>query len=904
MRSTRLLIDYSQRPSFTQDQFLTSLRSFANPVQLPADSSDRASSPPLRQHNRMRSSLGDPVKKKRPRELDAVPRGLMLPRSQSSPHLAVTPFDLPDASQTGVQMNLSTIQNPAMLALLSKLVPSLAGSGPVASGSTAPAFGLDSAQGRALIPLIRMLAQTHGIEMPSPDTPTLTPTPVDMSMIDPALSTALDKGKEPQIEADIDLTAPDPYHNLTTGTAPPAPLPVEVQPVVTAPLPKKRAYGGKKKKVNVFAPIVQDVEELLDENGAPIKADTSHPLGCSNCFRKRSSVWRQSEEGTVVCNGTCFLLRRVLLTMRRSVCGIYFNKNGVHRTKPDRGTSPAPRTEPAPIEVDAPPATRANARVLQHRLTATCESDLLAQQKTKRRRTSGPGMVAPPSPSKTIGPMPRRIYSPGTATDFSSIFRQNSLGNPTQTVSHRNGAGGAHVMTSPGRSPRRSARTLSAGFGLAATSPVRGSTSNAGAPFTFGDGGGIEDAVESYDFSALYAGHQSPSPARRNLENGRAIPSYLLTESPGTALKRALNDTNIEIDMHSFDFPMTDEDFLQPGETGGAEELNFYLRSSPDEKENAPPHLIPFPPSTSTLSAPPPSSALLKDQPSTDFDSILSSLRRNFKSQLTSSTALPSTAHTTPSSPIPSSPCVQPRTSSATPGQKSKGPASCGRPAPTIEEGFIGRLIPALALGSTGGDDASWGELSGMQSTGDEYDLSNLLPTAGVPTISAVDSLTAPYNHQHHLLGSDGTDFDFGSLPPSSPPLLPSESFPTPSEFGSGITPEEEPYREGEDDGTEIYRVPSELPRTIGGAHTKEDVAALLHSLGLPAHEGNAWGGAAAGGGALDSSTMATLLQLIQSNAGAADSPALSTSTSNEMEEQVLGLLGKTRNGGDYDSLF
>lgn len=51
----------------------------------------------------------------------------------------------------------------------------------------------------------------------------------------------------------------------------------------------------------------------------------------------------------------------------------------------------------------------------------------------------------------------------------------------------------------------------------------------------------------------IFGGDQSPSPEK---PSDRQMPTYMLTASPGTALDRILNETNI--DLYSFDMSMPD----------------------------------------------------------------------------------------------------------------------------------------------------------------------------------------------------------------------------------------------------------------------------------------------------------------------------------------------------------
>lgn len=483
-------------------------------------------------------------------------------------------------------------------------------------------------------------------------------------------------------------------------------------------------------------------------------------------------------------------------------------------------------------------------------------------------------MIPPPSPSKHIGPH----RSP------SAIFKHGGLNHHRSLQS----GGSPFALTSPVRSPRhRAMRGIGAGGSTnfsnmiaamgggrasgAMSSPVRGF-----AAATFGNGVGLKSGYVSgagplggptFDFTTLYAGQKSPSPIKPVMGGGH-VPEYLLTASPGTALKRILNDTNI--DLNSFDL-------MEPGSTGmlgsdGADDFGFYLRSTPDEKENEPP-------------ANTPTFAFNNDQrqhsdqahsltttdaeqgQSTDyFDSILSSLRRDFDTRLPTDTT---NGATSPCSQTPSSPCVQPRTSSATPGQKSKQPASCGRPAPSILDSFMDDLVPAFALNENYGQDEntpteSEGWTPNTDGTNGETDLERLLaqggPEEGTYNLNHLlrsNKLTGRSYLPSHLLGdlatssssagSDGyqsriqqdqrSPFDFGSLPPSSPPALPSEMLLTPSEFDAGVTPDGDGGEVNESRGMndtisgQARAQRSSPAKDVGGA-SSGDLAALLQSFG------------------------------------------------------------------------
>lgn len=799
-------VSLSQRPSFTQTQFLTSLRSFANPAQQPQPSSDRPSSPPPRRrplppgHQQLsrQPSIGDPVKRRRPRDAGQLPRQPIASTSAGPPVDA-----------------LASLQDPQVLALLSQLLPSLGIGAPQPSTSSpAPtAFALDTPQGRALLPAIRTLAKFYGVAVPE-----------NASVEDAFAPSMNNKGKGREV---VDSSAPFSNLNAPSSFAAAPPSAQGAAPL-TKKAPPRRKAGRAKSRDEAFVAVAI----VSKGNHNPMDPDG----GCSNCPRKKSAVWREgeSQDGitVTVCNGSSYLsLEQGVCRSRSSssfaACGTYFNKNNHHRTT-DR-TSPV-KANPAKLATVAGRRSVSNSsagRPLQGRLTATCEADL---KKAKKRRSKGPGIVPPPSPSKHIGPR-GHLLSPGTH------FRH--------AVS-----GSRPFLTSPGRSPRRSSRN----FG-AATSPTGRST---GAGLGLGLRSGYRSDGEErggMDYTSIFGAPNSPSPTRHH----PAMPSYLLTASPGTALARILSDTSVE----HFDMPMGDaRDNIHATTSGNDNDLSFYIRSSPDEKENAVPMTESgLMPNALTTSLPAASST------TDDYDSLVSSLRRDFNARLSSSNGL-----TAPSSPTPSSPCVQPRTSSATPGQKGKAPASCGRPAPSILDSFIDTLVPAFALNAvdTPSDSDAWTPAS----MGDQ-DLDRTLMQLDHGATSDGGASTYSFSHRHppipfHLttrLTATSPDYDFGgSLPPSSPPALPSEANPTPSEFDSGVTPDEEGYLESGDDA---YRLSYEDPTT-----RQDAVAALLQSLGATsASSGNAFGGGVAhqpGGDmvSLDRSTVAQLLQMISAGGG------------------------------------
>ncbi|GAA5849910.1 hypothetical protein JCM8547_000951 [Rhodosporidiobolus lusitaniae] len=903
LETLEIWLQLTEREAFTQGQFLDCLRSYHNPVQqLQSEISDFNSSPPKpREHNSSSSSflrssgpVGDPIKRKRPRDSNpslsippvpaAVPPPPFAAASASSP--AYPPAPAPAAPTAN-----PALQDPHILALLGQLVPSLAAAN-AAAGAPAPSLSLDSPQGQALLPAIRTLAQFYGLELPLP--------PSAQQPI-PAASVPLPSSMPPS------STAAGPSSHLQQSARPPTGVPA---------LSSTGAAGakqGRRKEREHFATI--DPNTLaVPPQGKQNPRDAAG--GCSNCKRRKSTVWREGTglngKTTSVCNA----------------CGIFYNKNGYHRSKGNADANkPTASTSNA-----APPSSTASAilpkqgRPLKGRLTATCEADL-QKQRTKPRKSGSPtdrhhhaGIIPPLSPSKQIGPR-----SP--SLNF-------SLSHGTRTAGRA--LGGA--MSSPGRSPRLKYRQTSNPF--SATSPVRGSSSsnNPGLGVSYDSDG--ED--RNLSFGNLFGGGApgSPSPVRivdnrqPGGSGGKNIPSYLLTASPGTALDRILNDTNISLSgmLGSGGQQGRDGMHLEPQRgpvEGGFADFNFFLTpNSPTlNKENRRPskrddEAAANPTSTSAA-------------PTTDFDAfdpVLSSLRRDF------STRLSSNALTAPSSPAPLSPCILPRTSTATPGSKGKAPASSGRAPPSMFDGFVDGLVPAFALsgdvgagnpsgttpesegwspshgGGRGGNEDhtlmfnSNGMLKSSANGADHLDLS--LPAdvgnifaASTGSGSGLNDFKPSSNHNlptrraafipAHLLppqSDAATEFDFGSLPPSSPPQLQSEAFATPSEF-DGITPSADG---GDVDERERPGTSAGLPGAAGGMGggspltieaVAEKVASkpneearrammqLLQSLGSGESAGGAQGGG--GGGGIDRSTVNRLLSLISANT--ADATASST---------------------------
>ncbi|GAA6001724.1 hypothetical protein JCM10207_002284 [Rhodosporidiobolus poonsookiae] len=826
-------LQLTERDAFTQVQFLDCLRSYHNPVQqLQSEMSDFNSSPPKQRdpapfmtssssHARSSGVGGDPIKRKRPRDSPVLPIPAVAAVAPPAP------FSAPPPSATAPPAD-ALAQDPRVLALLSQLVPSLGVNG----STSAAAPSLDTPQGQALLPAIRTLAQFYGLELPAPIAAAAEPVPSSM----PPSSTA---GPLPQPSA---------------------------RPPTT--LPAATAKGSRKKEREHFATIDPSTLTIPPQG----KQNPRDPAsGCSNCKRRKSTVWREGfgPDGklTSVCNA----------------CGTFYNKNGYHRSKggADPSSSAAPQ---ASTSAAAPKA----GRPLQGRLTATCEADL-EKHKTKRKPSSPSdkrrqaGIIPPLSPSKHIGPR-----SPSLSFGFASTSKSGARPHAT--------------MSSPGRSPRLRYRQTSNPF--AATSPIRGSSTNAGLGVSYDS-----DADERGSNPFAFLGNGSPSPARvhtRPPSGGKAMPSYLLTASPGTALDRILNDTNVGLFGPMAGGASAGQDAMnveQHGAAGapadgGFADFSFFLQpGSPTlNKENTRPSLRGAAGEQSTLTT----------DPSTDFDNVLSSLRRDFSARLSSN------ALTAPSSPAASSPCLLPRTSAASPGSKGKAPESSGRAPPSILDSFIDNLVPAFSLdGSAAGiqlpgttpasESDAWSPADGGNDATLTLD-SALLGTSrsarnashhGATSSFDLNSLKPSESNRRgpfipsHVLHSDANPFDMGSLPPSSPPPLPSEVFPTPSDF-DGITPSAD-GGDGEDRpgtaGGEVFS-----PLTIEAVAEKvvnepneearRAMLALLQSLGgqSPAKgEAVQLAGPTGDKFQLDRSTVNKLLSLISTSGNAASPSALAS---------------------------
>ncbi|GAA5904242.1 hypothetical protein JCM6882_003177 [Rhodosporidiobolus microsporus] len=928
-------LQLNERDAFTQGQFLDCLRSYHNPVQqLQSEISDFNSSPPKQRDSLPippssslgafpSMSTGDPVKRKRPREshppLPVPPPAAAAPAPTAppAPFVAASSPAFPTAA---LPVEPATLQDPRVLALLGQLIPSLAAANapapPAPAPAPAPALSLDSPQGQALLPAIRTLAQFYGLQLPNPPASAAAPAPA------PA-------------PAAVAAAVPLPPSSMLPSST--APGPSSHPPQASARPPTGKAT---RKNREHFASI--DVNTLA---GPPVgKQNPRAPEeGCSNCKRKKSTVWREGlgedrSSTATVCNA----------------CGIFYNKNGYHRSK---GNADA---QPSAVRANSGGSTASSApkggRPLQGRLTATCEADLKKQQ-TKRKPSSPsdrhqPGIIPPLSPSKHIGPR-----SPSLKFDFAHSSNRHSNGSSSNR--HSLGAG-AGFMSSPGRSPRMRYRQTSNPF--AATSPVRGSSSNNHGLGVSYESDGEERGPNPFGGNLFGGGPGSPSPARvvdhsrgqqqqqqQGGSGGKGMPSYLLTASPGTALDRILNETNVGAFSGMFgsggagggtstsaggggEGMQVEQQQQQHGAPadGGFADFDFFLApGSPTRgKENARPSKVEH--ATSATA-----------EPATDidsFESVLSSLRRDF------STRLSSNALTAPSSPAPSSPCILPRTSTATPGSKGRAPASSGRAPPSIVDSFLDGVVPAFALnagkagdgkGTTpasdsdawspanGGEDQTLtldsaamganGAKDGQGQATSGFDFSHLHPSgngsgSGSGSNNTRSSRRAAFIPAHLIAPSDATDFDFGSLPPSSPPQLPSEAFPTPSDF-DGITPSAD-GGDGDDRAAQqqqqhhhhhgshshhpsplTIEAVAEKVATEPNEDARKAMMALLQSLGASPEATRNGSGAVAAGGAvplangeggkieLDRSTVNRLLSLISANTAQPAVSATATTT-------------------------
>ncbi|BGP21747.1 zinc finger, GATA-type protein [Rhodotorula toruloides] len=846
-------LQLTERDAFTQGQFLDCLRSYHNPIQhLQSEMSDFASSPPKRRESVLFASTssgfppsrpapaaalpsGDPVKRKRPRETPSLPIPPVAPSAPPAPFAtgASSPasfFPPPPAASSANDAGLAGLQDPKTLALLGQILPSLTAAGADASGLLAALTQQhqhsQQSQQDALLPAMQTLAKFCGINLaaqqqqPVPTEPLLTSTAADPSGL-----------------WQSDLPRP-PTGASSTSTAP------------ASRKPKSGSTSSASHREH-FAAI--DLTSLSASHAQAVgKQNPRDPQsGCANCKRRKSTTWREGKgpDGRLmsVCNA----------------CGTFYNKNGYHRTKQVPGSTASAASPPLPTAALPSTSTKPAGRPLQGRLTATCEADLVKRkskkQKTGSSSTRHAGLIPPLSPSKQIGPR-----SPALNFSFS----------PSRAGGRSAGAAFDGIMSSPGKSPRLRYRQTT---GTAATSPVRGSSRPSKGDGVMYNSDGEDGGSNPFAFGDLFGlSNRSPSPTRAELPRpartgggkGQAgMPSYLLTASPGTALDRILSETNIG----SIGGIVTEQagqgDSMQLDQAGTVpDEFNFFLQpGSPTlGKENAPPNVAGNVKVATTST----------DAPTTDvdsFESVLSSLRRNFDARLSSN------ALTAPSSPAPSSPCVLPRTSTATPGSKGKAPQSCGRPPPSILDSFIDGLVPAFALDSNAGggavistgrtpasDSDAWSPAardedqtvtlnsvttsnSLVQHESSQGQASRATRPSHAATSSFDFSNTGPsktanrraaFIPAHLLAPSDATEFDFGSLPPSSPPLLPSEAFPTPSDF-DGITPsadggdaDDRESRQQQGAGTLTIEAVAETVAREPNVDTRNAMISLLQSLG------------------------------------------------------------------------
>lgn len=447
------------------------------------------------------------------------------------------------------------------------------------------------------------------------------------------------------------------------------------------------------------------------------------------------------------------------------------------------------------------------------------------------------------------------------------------------------------------------------GAGNAVTSPVRRSsriTRSGGGGGGGGIGGvmfdsptlgtgGAGGAGVMMDFASLFGGDEggprSPSPRNRGgNRNSESLPSYLLTASPGTALNRILRDTSLDLGELGESasggfgtgrmFESSTSTSLEIVREENHDPLGFFTGTGMEEddddeddegKENDDPQSLP---------------------PTTDFDTILSSLRRDFNTRLSSSNPDPVT--TSPSSPPPpesSSPCVQPRSAFSSGQKSSRVPPY---PSPFRQPSMFNTFMTA-GEDTPGSDSDAWTPGDGGFGDPPSEMFRNLTGRSGFVNHHQ-------QSHRSQLSGSGSghnrNPFDTSSLPPSSPPQIPSEAFPTPSE-GDGFTPLDNNNNSSntEDESTEIDHV--EMLARSAGASTQDAVEALLVSLG---------GGATGAGGGkveLDRSMVAQLLQMISSNhSGGAEStsgkpsPALDVDSTGSMPVAGSSVAG-SREGED-----
>ncbi|BGP53025.1 hypothetical protein JCM8202v2_000582 [Rhodotorula sphaerocarpa] len=808
-------LQLTEREAFTQGQFLDCLRSYHNPIQhIQSQLAEMYASPPKRREagalqapetaalpfQHLSLPTGDPVKRHRPRESapprlqeSAMPHTAPFATSASTAAASSPPDHAPAAPTTSaLPLDLASsaeLQDPRTLALLSQILPSLTAQG---SGAPFDSNGIDVAQAQALLPAIQTLAKYCGVDLAS----------------------------------SVAAKAGETFSPLPAGPGP------QAMPPVAAAAPQEATES---------APSTSAPREQVG------KQNPRDPrVGCWNCKRRKSTTWHEGRNGqgttVTVCNA----------------CGTFYNKNGYHRTKAAAAPSssgPGPRSS---YPGTSPPRSRAKtglARPLQGRLTATCEADLV-KRKSKKGKGSpgvggassvfgGAGLVPPLSPSKHIGPR-----SPSLS--FAAAF-----GHGSQHVSPRR----AQAMSSPGRSPRMRYRNVSNPF--AATSPVRGARSSEH-PTRANIADGAESDGEArgpdpLEFGNLFGMENgSPSPVRtlkpapgQAAAKGEAeLPSYLLTASPGTALDRILNETNIG-SISAFDGGASGKRASPTDAAAPASDFSFFLQqpASPTLGKGASPaagkeNTRPEANSSKAAGAASSTDPVHSGTDADSYDSVLSSLRRDFNNRLSSN------ALTAPSSPAPSSPCVLPRTSTGTPGSKGKAPQSGNRPPPSIIDSFLDGLVPAFALddrGERGGqektpasDSDAWSPLAAQADQDATIRLDNIAsnPFAASGDGPNAKSVAQPprraaFIPAHLLAPSDATDaFDLGSLPPSSPPMMHSDAFPTPSDF-EGMTPSADGGDQpaNQQSRQTILEAVAETVAREPDQQTRQAMISLLHSL-------------------------------------------------------------------------
>ena len=286
----------SQRDAFTQGQFLDALRSYHHtPIQhLQNEISDFHSSPPKRHDSAVfpptasaprpsTSSTGDPIKRKRPRESPVLPLPSAAPSTtslaapfatgpaESSPATFPAPLPTLDSAFDTASADL---QDPRNAAVLNQLLASLSSSGGVGADGLAgllpSSLPLDSPQ---LLPALQTLAKYYGLDLPGqpPAAPSSSSTPFPASA-DPAPSSA------------------------------PAPAPAPTSAAASASGSGTTRRRSAKDREH-FAAIDLSTLAAPPTN----KQNPRDAKGCSNCKRKKSTIWREGtgSDGalTTVCNG-------------------------------------------------------------------------------------------------------------------------------------------------------------------------------------------------------------------------------------------------------------------------------------------------------------------------------------------------------------------------------------------------------------------------------------------------------------------------------------------------------------------------------------------------------------------------------------------------------------------------